>query len=65
MSFALVRRSGFRPVCKRSVLPLRAGQDWRLANGKPRSGNEAGPIHDLSDFHFAGKLPSVNKQLTL
>jgi hypothetical protein len=35
---------------------LRAGQQIRLSRGEGRSGNEDGPIHDLPDFHFAGKI---------
>jgi hypothetical protein len=35
---------------------FRAGQKLRQAQGRGRSGNEDGPLHDLSDFHFAGKF---------
>lgn len=33
-------------------------QKLRLAQGRGRSGNEDGPIHDLSDFHFADGRPA-------
>ncbi|KAK5583267.1 hypothetical protein RB653_004858 [Dictyostelium firmibasis] len=43
----------------------RAGQSYRLSVGRMRSGNEDGPLHDLSDFHFADgrEAPLTEKQM--
>eukprot|EP01127_Copromyxa_protea_P012423 TRINITY_DN3255_c0_g1_i1.p1 TRINITY_DN3255_c0_g1~~TRINITY_DN3255_c0_g1_i1.p1 ORF type:complete len:118 (-),score=32.78 TRINITY_DN3255_c0_g1_i1:25-342(-) len=65
MSFATLCRSGWGTVGRGgSVIPARAGQVHRLAQGKPRSGNESGPLHDLADFHFADgtAAPETAKQ---
>lgn len=35
-------------------IPLRAGEKYRLSNGKARSGNEDTAIHDFHDYHFIG-----------
>jgi len=47
-----------------SGLSSRAGQKVRIQQGKGRSGNEDGPIHDQPDWHFAdGRLaPETPKQ---
>lgn len=36
------------------VIACRAGEKYRVFNGKPRCGNESGELHDLSDWSFAG-----------
>lgn len=43
-------------ICKPRMLSLRfrAGQNFRLNNNLPRSGNETGPLHDFHDYHFIG-----------
>lgn len=37
----------------------RAGQKFRESKGIDRSGNAMGPLHDLSDYHFIGKLTYI------
>lgn len=36
------------------ALFTRAGQNWRVSQGLPRSGNEMGELHDHSDWSYAG-----------
>jgi hypothetical protein len=57
-SFLARRSLGFFKKDYSFGSPLRAGQKLRLAQGRGRSGNEDGPIHDLSDFHFADGRPA-------
>ena len=37
-----------------SSMNFRAGEKFRLQGGKPRSGNEIGLLHDLSDWSYVG-----------
>lgn len=46
-------RSGLGRLMQTTTV-TRAGEKWRESHGMGRSGNEDGPLHDLSDFHFAG-----------
>lgn len=44
----------FRYRALKPKFSCRAGENYRMSVGKLRSGNETGPIHDLSDFHYVG-----------
>jgi hypothetical protein len=63
MSLSLIlrsARSGWGRLMQSSTAPLtRAGEKWRESQGIGRSGNEDGPLHDLSDFHFAGNIIGI------
>ncbi|EGG22897.1 hypothetical protein DFA_05027 [Cavenderia fasciculata] len=51
----IVRRS---QLVRNTASLLRAGENYRLMTGQERSGNAAGPLHDLPDFHFADGRPA-------
>ena len=40
---------------------LRAGQTWRVSQGLPRVGNEAGILHDKNDWSYGGNINKTNK----
>ena len=47
-----------------SVVTL-AGEKWRESQGRDRSGNRDGPLHDLSDYVFEGERERERMKLKM